>query len=320
MTSSVIKSVGSYLPGKVLTNADLEKLVETNSDWIVERTGIKERHISDETELTSDLAVNAANDALNNADLNPQDIDLIVLATTTPDNTFPATAVTVQQKLGIKKATAFDVQAVCAGFIYALATADSLIKNLGFKRALVIGAETISRIVDWQDRSTCILFGDGAGAVILEAHEKNTDRGILACSIHTDGNTKDILYTDGGVSINQKAGFIKMEGKEVFKHAVTKLADVTLESLEKANIKPEQVNWVIPHQANQRILDGVIKKLGLDESKLISTVSKHANTSAASIPLALDCAFKEGKIKKGDIITMQAIGGGLAWGSVVVRV
>lgn len=319
MTLSVIKSVGSYLPGKVLTNTDLEKLVETNSDWIVERTGIKERHISDETELTSDLAVNAANDALKKADLNPQDIDLIVLATTTPDNTFPATAVTIQQKLGIKKATAFDVQAVCAGFIYALATADSLIKNLGFKRALVIGAETISRIVDWQDRSTCILFGDGAGAVILEAQE-NTDRGILACSIHTDGTTKDILYTDGGVSINQKAGFIKMEGKEVFKHAVTKLADVTLESLEKANIKPEQVNWVIPHQANQRILDGVIKKLGLDESKLISTVSKHANTSAASIPLALDCAIKEGKIKKGDIITMQAIGGGLAWGSVVVRV
>ncbi len=319
MIKSVIKSVGSYLPSKMLTNFDLEKLVETNNDWIVERTGIKVRHIADESEFTSDLAVKAANDALNNADLSPQDIDLIVLATTTPDNTFPATAITVQQKLGIKKATAFDVQAVCAGFIYALATADSLMKNLGFKRALVIGAETISRIVDWNDRNTCILFGDGAGAVILEAQE-DTDRGILACSIHSDSSTKDILYTDGGVSMNQKSGFIKMEGREVFKHAVTKLSDVTLESLEKAKIKPEEVNWMIPHQANQRILDGVAKRLNLPTEKVISTVSKHANTSAASIPLALDWAFKEGKIKKNDIIAMQAIGGGLAWGSVVVRV
>lgn len=319
MISSVIKSVGSYLPSKMLTNFDLEKLVETNNDWIVERTGIKERHIADESELTSDLAVKAANDALNNGDLSPQDIDLIVLATTTPDNTFPATAVTVQQKLGIKHGTAFDVQAVCAGFIYALATADSLIKNLGFKRALVIGAETISRIVDWNDRNTCILFGDGAGAVILEAQE-NSDKGILACSIHSDNSTKDILYTDGGVSTNQKSGFIKMEGKEVFKHAVTKLSDVTLESLEKAKIKPEEVNWLIPHQANQRILDGVAKRLNLSPERVISTVSKHANTSAASIPLALDAAYKEGKIKTGDILAMQAIGGGLAWGSVIVRV
>ncbi|MDX1949431.1 MAG: beta-ketoacyl-ACP synthase III [Rickettsiales bacterium] len=319
MVSSIIKSVGSYLPSKILTNFDLEKIVETNNDWIIERTGIVKRHIADESELTSDLAVNAANNALNKAGLNPSDIDLIIVATTTPDNTFPATAVTIQNKLGIKTATAFDVQAVCAGFIYALATADSLIKNLGFKRALVIGAETMSRIVDWQDRNTCILFGDGAGAVILEKSEE-TNKGILSCSIYTDGTSKDILFADGGVSQNQKSGVVKMEGREVFKHAVTKLSEVTLEALNKANIKAEEIDWVIPHQANQRILDGVIKKLNIPQEKLISCVADHANTSAASIPLALDFAFNNGKIKKGNLIAMQAIGGGLAWGSVIARV
>lgn len=318
MGNSILISSGSYLPEKVLTNADLEKMVETTSDWIIERTGIKERHIAKPEELTSDLAVNAAQNALNKANLNADDIDLIIVATTTPDLTFPATAVCVQEKLGARKAAAFDIQAVCSGFIYGLSVADGLLKSGNFKRALVIGAETITKIIDWSDRNTCILFGDGAGAVILEASEKK-DEGILAFSLHSDCASRTILQTTGGVSLNQKAGFLTMEGKEVFKHAVVKLAQCTNESLEKTNIKPEQVNWVIPHQANQRILDATVTKLGMPIEKLISTVAQHGNTSAASIPLAIDWAFKNNKFKKGDVLALQAIGGGLTWGSVILK-
>jgi 3-oxoacyl-[acyl-carrier-protein] synthase-3 len=293
-------------------------MVETNGQWILERTGIQERRIAAEGELTSDLATKAAEKAIFRAGLKAEDIDLIVLATTTPDNTFPSTAVMVQQKLGIKNCAAFDVQAVCTGFVYALSIADGLIKNGGFKNALVIGAETISRIIDWTDRGTCILFGDGAGAVVLSARE-NTDRGILAFSLHSDNATKDILYTDGGVSSTQNAGLLRMAGQEVFKHAVIKLAETTNESLAKANITADQVNWIIPHQANQRILDATVKKLGISPEKLISTVALHGNTSAASIPLALDVATQQQKIKEGDILAIQAIGGGLTWGSVIIR-
>jgi 3-oxoacyl-[acyl-carrier-protein] synthase-3 len=318
MIKSVITGVGGYLPNKILTNSDLEKLVETKDEWIVERTGIKKRHIADGSELTSDLATRAAEKAIFRAGLKVNDIDLIVLATTTPDNTFPSTAVSVQQKLGIKNCAAFDVQAVCTGFVYALSVADSLIKNGGFKNALVIGAETISRIVDWSDRGTCILFGDGAGAVVLSAHE-NTERGILGFDLHSDSETKDILYTDGGVSSTQEAGFLRMSGQEVFKHAVVKLAQTTETTMQKCGITTEQINWVIPHQANQRILDATIKKLGVPSDKLISTVADHGNTSAASIPLALDVAVQTGKIKEGDILAIQAIGGGLTWGSVIIR-
>ncbi len=318
MVKSVITGIGAYLPERVLTNHDLEKMVETNSEWIIERTGIIERRIAAEGEFTSDLATRAAEKAIFKAGLKVTDIDLIIVATTTPDNTFPSTAIMVQQKLGIKNCAAFDVQAVCTGFIYALSVADSLIKNGGYKNALIIGAETISRIIDWNDRGTCILFGDGAGAVILSARE-NTDRGILSFSLHSDNSTKDLLYTDGGVSTTRSAGLLRMAGQEVFKHAVVKLAETTNESLAKANIKSEDVDWVIPHQANQRILDATIKRLGIPHEKLISTVSHHGNTSAASIPLALDIAAQEGKLKEGDILALQAIGGGLTWGSVIIR-
>ncbi len=318
MVSSVITGIGAHLPKRILTNAELEQMVETNDQWIVERTGIKERRIAAEGELTSDLATKAAEKAIFHAGLKAEDIDLIVLATTTPDNTFPSTAVTVQNKLGIKNCAAFDVQAVCTGFIYALSVADSLIKTGGFKNALVIGAETISRIIDWSDRGTCILFGDGAGAVVLSAQE-NTDRGILAFSLHSDNSTKELLYTDGGVSSTQSAGLLRMAGQEVFKHAVTKLADTTKISLEKAGISADEVTWVIPHQANQRILDATIKKLGVSPDKLISTVALHGNTSAASIPLALEVAMQQGRLKKGDILAVQAIGGGLTWGSAIIR-
>lgn len=317
MTNAAITGTGSYLPEKVLTNFDLEKMVDTNDAWITERTGIKERHIAADGELTSDLAAQAAQKAIDDAGIESNDIDLIIVATTTPDNIFPATAVSVQGKLGIESCAAFDVQAVCSGFVYALTTANALIKSGNHKKALVIGAETISRILDWEDRGTCILFGDGAGAVVVEAVEE--DKGIAATQIHSDGNSKDILYTDGGTSQNQKVGVIKMEGQEVFKHAVKKLSSVTIESLEKAGIDASEVDWVIPHQANQRILDATIKKLKLDNSKLISTVSDHANTSAASIPLAMDVAKRDGRIKAGDIVAIQAIGGGLTWGSAIIK-
>jgi 3-oxoacyl-[acyl-carrier-protein] synthase-3 len=318
MLSSEIIATGSYLPEKVMDNNEISTIVETNNEWIIERTGIEQRHIAAEGEFTSDLAVKAGQKALEAAKLSPQDIDLIIVATTTPDYTFPSTAVTVQGKLGIKTAAAFDIQAVCTGFIYALSTADSFLKNGQFKRALVIGAETMSRILDWTDRGTCILFGDGAGAVILEAKE-NSESKILSTHLFSDGTTKDILYTNGGTSTTSSTGKVVMHGKEVFKHAVTKLAECTIESLNKNNLKKSDIDWLVPHQANIRILQATAEKLDLPLEKVIKTVNKHGNTSAASIPLALDEGVRSGKIKKGQIVSMQAIGGGLTWGSALVR-
>lgn len=306
---SVIIGTGAYLPQKILTNADLEKMVETTDAWIEARTGIKERHIAGEGELTSHLAVKAALAAIENAGIDKSEIDLIVMATTTPDQTFPATAARVQAALGLKTGPAFDVQAVCAGFVFALATADSFIKNGLAKTALVIGADTLSRIVDWSDRNTCILFGDGAGAVILRA-EESTARGILSTRLATDGATADLLYADR---------FIHMQGKEVFKHAVHSMQESTLAALHDAGLSASDIDWVVPHQANQRILLATAEKLELPPEKLISTVARHGNTSAASIPLALAEATRDGRLKAGQLVALTAIGGGLSWGSVIVR-
>lgn len=315
---SKIISTGSYLPKKFLTNSDLEKTVETTDAWIVERTGIKKRHIAAEGELTSDIATIAAKKALENSGLKIEEIDLIILATTTPDLTFPATATTVQAKLGAKNAFAFDIQAVCSGFVFALSTADNFIKSGQVKNAIVIGADILSRIVDWKDRNTCVLFGDGAGAVVLQAtSEKN--RGIIATDLHSDGSLNEILKTSGGPASNQKSGFIEMAGKEVFKHAVDKMAKSVLSALNKAGLTTKDIDLLVPHQANLRILNAVATRLELPEEKVILTVQDHANTSAASIPLALDFANQKGRIKKDDIIVLEALGGGLTWGSVVIR-
>ena len=318
MLSSKIIATGSYLPQKILTNSDLEKIVETTDAWILERTGIKQRHIAAEGELTSDIATFAAKKALEKSGLKASEIDLIILATTTPDLTFPASATTVQDKLGAKNAFAFDIQAVCSGFIFALAIADNFIKSGQVKNALVIGAETLSRIVDWKDRNTCVLFGDGAGAVLLQATEEG-NRGIIATSLHSDGSLNDLLKTSGGPSSNQKSGFIEMAGKEVFKHAVDKMTKSVLSALNKDGLTIKDVDLLVPHQANLRILNAVATRLELPEEKVILTVQNHANTSAASIPLALDHANQNGKIKKDDVVVLEALGGGLTWGSVVVR-
>ena len=317
-SNSQIISSGSYLPQKILTNFDLEKTIDTTNEWIIERTGINQRHIAANDELTSDLGFFAAKNALANSGLGASDIDLIVLATTTPDLTFPSTATIIQAKLGAKNAFAFDVQAVCSGFVYALNIADNFIKTGQVKNALVIGADILSRIIDWKDRNTCVLFGDGAGAVILQSTEdKNV--GILASNLYSDGSLNSILNTSGGVSSSQNAGFIQMQGKEVFKHAVDKMAKSVISTLEKVNLQPSDIDWLIPHQANARILTSVAKKLGLGEEKVIMTVAKHANTSAASIPLALDFALKNNQIKKGDVVVFEALGAGLTWGAIVVR-
>jgi len=287
---SVIKGCGGYLPERVVTNNDLAKLVDTSDRWITERTGIKERRIAAEGELTSSMGALAARAALDDAGLAPEDIDLIILATSTPDQTFPATAVTIQAELGITHGAAFDMQAVCSGFVFALATADSYLKSGQFKRALVIGSEAFSRILDWQDRSTCVLFGDGAGAVVVEAQKLNgalTDRGILATSLRSDGRYRDKLYVDGGPSSTGTVGHVRMDGPEVFRHAVTKISEVIDATLTQAGYNASDVDWFVPHQANKRILDGATRKLGLDPARVIITVDKHANTSAASIPLAL---------------------------------
>lgn len=318
MPNSKIISSGSYLPEKILTNFDLEKIVDTSDEWIVERTGIKKRHIVAKDELTSDIAANAAKKALEKINFDPNNIDLIILATTTPDLTFPATATSVQAKIGAKNAFAFDIQAVCSGFVYALNIADNFIKSKQVKNALVIGADALSRIVDWKDRNTCVLFGDGAGAVLLEAtNEKN--KGIISSKLHSDGNLNDILKTSGGVSLNQFSGVIEMSGKEVFKHAVEKMSKCVIQSLEKVNLKPEDIDLLIPHQANLRILNSVAKKLKLPAKKVIITVQNHGNTSAASIPLAFDQAMSENKIKENDLVVFEALGGGLTWGSIVIR-
>ncbi|MBL4740432.1 MAG: ketoacyl-ACP synthase III [Sneathiella sp.] len=322
MRRSVITATGSYLPERILTNAELSKMVDTSDEWIVSRSGIKQRHIAADGELTSDLATKAAEAALKSAGLTSADIDLVLVATATPDETFPATATTVQRKLGMKHGFAFDIQAVCTGFIYALATADNFIKAGQANRALVIGAETFSRIIDWEDRTTCVLFADGAGAVILEASEEegtNQDRGILTSHLHSDGTHHDLLYVDGGPSSTQTTGYLRMAGKEVFRHAVTNLASVVGEALEATGLKPDDIDWLVPHQANKRIIDGTGRKLKMPPEKVVVTVDRHGNTSAASVPLALDEAVRDGRVKRGDVLLLEAMGGGFTWGSALVR-
>ncbi len=322
MIRSVVQGCGSYLPERVVTNEELSNSVETTDEWIRQRTGICQRHIAAEGEFTSHLAIKASQRALDHAGLKASDLDLIVLATATPDQTFPATATRVQAALGMTKGAAFDVQAVCAGFVYGVSVADSLIKNGLASTALVIGAETFSRILDWDDRGTCVLFGDGAGAIVLRGEQGNgtsSDRGILANALHSDGRHHDILYVDGGPSSTRTTGFLRMEGKEVFKHAVVNMAAVVGEVLEKAGLEAKDIDWLVPHQANKRIIDGTGRKLGLPPERVVVTVDKHANTSAASIPLALDVAVKDGRIKKGDLLLLEGIGGGLSWGASLVR-
>ncbi|MGB6389981.1 MAG: beta-ketoacyl-ACP synthase III [Methyloceanibacter sp.] len=319
---TVVKGCGGYLPERVLTNADLAKFVDTNDEWITARTGIKERRIAAPGELTSAMGVAAARAALADAKMNPEDIDLIILATSTPDQTFPATAVTIQADLGITAGAAFDVQAVCSGFVFAMVTADNYLRSGDFRRALVIGAEAFSRILDWNDRTTCVLFGDGAGALVVEAEMQNgatTDRGALASCLRSDGRYRDKLYVDGGPSSTGTVGQVRMDGPEVFRHAVTKISEVIDATLRKGGYQASDIDWFVPHQANKRILDGAARKLGLDPERIIITVDKHANTSAASIPLALDSGCQDGRIKPGDLVLMEAMGGGFTWGAVLVR-
>jgi 3-oxoacyl-[acyl-carrier-protein] synthase III len=315
---SVIEGVGSALPKRVMTNADMAHIVETSDEWIVERTGIRARHIAADGETTRSLAVDAARKALEDAKLTAADVDLIIVATSTPDNTFPATATQVQLDLGITRGAAFDVQAVCSGFVYALTVADSMIKNGQSKCALVIGSETFSRILDWTDRATCVLFGDGAGAVVLRGVE-GANRGIISCKIRSDGRFGDKLYVDGGPSTTKTVGHLRMEGREVFKHAVNNISSIMLEVINDARLAPNDVDWFVPHQANRRILEGTAKKLGVSGEKIVMTLDRHGNTSAASIPLALDAAMKDGRIQKGHLILMEAMGGGFTWGAVLAR-
>jgi 3-oxoacyl-[acyl-carrier-protein] synthase-3 len=319
---SVVQGCGSYLPERLVTNEELSKTVDTTDEWIQQRTGIRQRHIAADGEFTSHLAIKASERALEHAGIKASDLDLIVLATATPDETFPATATRVQAALGMTKGAAFDVQAVCAGFVYGVSVADSLIKNGIASTALVIGAETFSRILDWDDRGTCVLFGDGAGAIVLKGEQgagTSADRGILANALHSDGRQHDILYVDGGPSSTRTTGFLRMEGKEVFKHAVVNMAAVVGEVLAKAGLEPKDIDWLVPHQANKRIIDGTGRKLGLPPERVVVTVDKHANTSAASIPLALDVAVKDGRIKRDDLLLLEGIGGGLAWGASLIR-
>jgi 3-oxoacyl-[acyl-carrier-protein] synthase-3 len=318
----VVKGIGSYLPEKIMTNDDLAKLVDTSDEWIVQRTGIHKRHIAAEGELTSDLGFHAAKAALRNADMSVKDIDLIVVATSTPDQTFPATAVTIQARLDMTHGYAFDLQAVCSGFVYALATADAHIRAGLAKRALVIGAETFSRILDWQDRTTCVLFGDGAGAVVLEGQDGEgtiADRGVLTSHLRSDGRHRDKLYVDGGPSLNQTTGHVRMEGREVFKHAVSMITDVILDTFEATGLGNGDLDWFVPHQANKRIIEASAKKLNIAESKIVMTVQDHGNTSAASIPLALDAAVKDGRIQKNHLVLLEAMGGGFTWGASLLR-
>ncbi len=321
VTRSVVLGIGSYLPSRVVTNEELARKVDTSDEWIVQRTGIKERRIAAPGELTSDLARKAATAALNDAGVDPQAIDLIIVGTSTPDQTFPASAVTVQAGLGIHHGAAFDMQAVCSGFVYALAMADSLLKSGNFKRALVIGAETFSRILDWSDRTTCVLFGDGAGAVVLEAQQQEggDQRGVLTTHLRSDGRHKSKLYVVGGPSSTQTVGHLRMEGRAVFKHAVSMITDVITDAFKATGTSADDIDWFVPHQANKRIIDDSAKKLGIAPQKVVITVDKHGNTSAASIPLALDVARRDGRIKKGDLVLLEAMGGGFTWGSALVR-
>lgn len=319
---SVILGAGCYLPQRILTNTELAKMVDTSDEWIVQRTGIHQRRIAAAGENTSDLALHAARAALDDAKVDPKDIDLIVLGTSTPDNTFPATAVSVQAALGITKGAAFDIQAVCSGFVYGLSITDALLRSGAHKRALLIGAETFSRILDWTDRTTCVLFGDGAGAVVIEAQEQPgaiTDRGVLTTHLRSDGNHKNKLYVDGGPSSTQTVGHLRMIGKEVFRHAVAMITDVVEDAFKATGYSAKTIDWFVPHQANKRIIDGSAHKLGIDAAKVVITVDRHGNTSAASIPLALCEGIADGRIKKGDLVLLEAMGGGFTWGAALVR-
>tara|TARA_B100000676_G_scaffold312062_1_gene384559 strand:- start:4403 stop:5380 length:978 start_codon:yes stop_codon:yes gene_type:complete len=322
VTRSRVVGSGSYLPERCITNAELADRLETSDEWIRSRTGIGQRHVAADGELTSDLATRAARRALDHAEMTTDDIDLVVVATATPDLTFPATAAQVQANLDIHRGCAFDVQAVCTGFVYALAVADNFVQLGQSKGALVIGAETFSRILDWEDRGTCVLFGDGSGAVVLRPEEGDgtaADHGILSTHLHADGRHKDMLYVDGGPSTNQRAGLLRMEGREVFKHAVVNLAQAVDEALEVNGLTGDDIDWLVPHQANRRIIDATARKLGMTEEKIVLTIERHANTSAASIPLALSEATGDGRIKAGDMVLLEAMGGGFTWGSAMVR-
>ena len=309
---------GSYLPDRILGNDELSSMVDTSDEWIVSRTGIRQRHIAADGQFTSDLAVKASSRALENAGISADEVDLIIVATTTPDNTFPSVATKVQAKLGLEKGAAFDIQAVCSGFIYGLAVADNFIKAGQAETVLLVGAETFSRIIDWQDRSTCVLFGDGAGAVVLRA-AGNDGRGILSTHLHSDGRHGDLLYADGGPSSTMTVGHVRMSGREVFRHAVACLAEIVNEALDANGLKCSDIDWLVPHQANKRIIDGTARKLGIPMDRIVVTVARHANTSAASIPLALDEAVRDGRIRPGHLVLMEALGGGLTWGASLVR-
>jgi 3-oxoacyl-[acyl-carrier-protein] synthase-3 len=322
VTRSVVLGCGSYLPERILTNEELARKVDTSDEWIVQRTGIRERHIAAPGELTSDIGLKAAQAALAAAGLDPRAIDLIVLATATPDNTFPASAVSIQAGLGITHGAAFDLQAVCSGFVYGLAVADGLLRGGGFRRALVVGAETYSRILDWTDRTTCVLFGDGAGAVVLEAQQQpgsREDRGVLTTHLRSDGRYKSKLFVDGGPSSTGTVGHVRMEGREVFRHAVAMITDVIEDAFKATGYAADDIDWFVPHQANKRIIDGSAHKLGIAPPKVVTTVHLHGNTSAASIPLALTVAVADGRIKQGDLVLLEAMGGGFTWGSALVR-
>ena len=322
MIRSVIKGVGTALPARIMTNADISKIVDTTDEWIVERTGIRARHIAGEGETTRSLAVAASRNAMADAGMTAADIDLVIVATSTPDNTFPATATLVQADLGILQGAAFDIQAVCTGFVYALSTADAMIKAGQATGVLVIGSETFSRILDWNDRTTCVLFGDGAGAFILKSeigHGDNNDQGILGSKLRADGRFSDKLYVDGGPSTTKTVGLLRMEGREVFKHAVNNIVSVMEQVLAAAEIKTSEIDWFVPHQANRRILEGVAKKLGAEQARFVITLDRHGNTSAASIPLAFDEALKDGRIKRGQLVLMEAMGGGFTWGAALAR-
>lgn len=319
---AVVAGVGSYLPERIMTNDDLSKIVDTSGEWIVQRTGIERRHIAADGENTSDLATAAAARALEDSGLSPADIDVIILATSTPDNTFPATAVTVQHRLGIHHGFAFDVQAVCSGFVYAMTVADSFIRAGHANTVLVIGAETFSRILDWTDRTTCVLFGDGAGAAVVRGQpvvDGEPEQGILSCHLRSDGAHKQKLYVDGGPSSTQTTGHLRMQGREVFKHAVGMISGVVTDAFTATGTTPDDLAWFIPHQANRRIIEASAEKLGIDIDKVVMTVEGHGNTSAASIPLALDAAVRDGRVKRGDLVMLEAMGGGFTWGSVLLR-
>ena len=322
MIRSQIMGCGAYLPRTILTNAELAKRVDTSDEWIRERTGIRQRHVAAKGEKTSDLALHAARSALSHAKIDVGELDLIVCATTTPDETFPATATTIQAKLGMTRGAAFDVQAVCSGFIYGLSVADSFIKTGQAKTVLLIGAESMSRLLDWKDRATCVLFGDGAGAVVLQAKKgkgDSSDRGVMNTKLYSDGRLHDLLYVDGGPSSTQTTGHLRMQGKEVFRHAVTNISAAIVASVEAAGVTIKDIDWFVPHQANQRILDGTARKLGIPSERVVSTVALHGNTSAASVPLALATAVADGRIKEGQLVLLEAMGGGFTWGASLIR-